>query len=142
MDEELGVHDHVADKDGELGQEPSPVDVSVSSELYVIKLREYIPEADDEHGGYVEEEVGDGDEEGGECSALDALVVDDEHAVLVVDARLLLLEVHHRPDHPRHHRRQDQAVHAETHNRFRTFHLYVVRHLPWSQDRTLHKSIG
>ena len=57
MDEELGVHDHVADKDGELGQEPSPVDVSVSSELYVIKLRDYIPEADDEHGGYVEEEV-------------------------------------------------------------------------------------
>ena len=27
VDEELGVHDHVADEDGELGQEPTPVDI-------------------------------------------------------------------------------------------------------------------
>ena len=30
VDEELGVHHHVADENGELGQEPSPVDIQLS----------------------------------------------------------------------------------------------------------------
>ena len=75
---------------------------------------EKVPESNDEHGGDVEEKVRDCDEEGGERRLLDAFVVDDEHAVLVVDARLLLLEVHHRADHASHHRGQDEAVHAAT----------------------------
>ena len=79
-----------------------------------MKPEKYKPESDDEHGGDVEEKVRDGDEERGERRLLDAAVVDDEHAVLVVDARLLLLEVHDGADHPRHHRGQDEAVNAAT----------------------------
>ena len=66
-----------------------------------------------QHGGHVEQEVAERDDEGGEGGALERAEVHDAHPVAVVDAALLAAQVQQHEGVAEDHQHQRQEVEAE-----------------------------